>query len=153
MFEAAVAMYDEVLAADPDSIEAINNKAWILHRHLRRDQEALALAEGLLDRSERRTLPVEFFDTLGAIQQSVGRLKDAEQSFAEGLKKAPEHPALNYHMGRLIAMDPERTARASRYLEKAKASADALSPEAASRDRLAARPDGPLIAVATDYRA
>jgi tetratricopeptide (TPR) repeat protein len=125
----AVAMYDKVLQLDSKSIEAINNKAWILHHYLSKDQEALELVEGLLGRVERRTLPGEFFDTLGSIQQAVGRHKDAEQSFAEGLKKAPNLAVLNFHLGRLIAEDRERSARASQYLSQAWEDRDQLSSE------------------------
>ncbi|WP_152050594.1 tetratricopeptide repeat protein [Tautonia marina] len=119
LFEDAVAMYDKVLSHDSKSIEAVNNKAWILHRHLGKDQEALDLIEGLLTRVEQRTLPGEFFDTLGSIQQAVGRNKDAEQSYTEGLKKSPDLAVLNFHLGRLIAADPERSARANQYLTRA----------------------------------
>ena len=37
-------------------------------------------------------LPGEFFDTLGAIQESVGQTRDAEESYLEGLKKDAEEP-------------------------------------------------------------
>ncbi|RUL88404.1 tetratricopeptide repeat protein [Tautonia sociabilis] len=129
LLQEAVAMYDKVLALDAKSIEAINNKAWILHRYLDQDQQALELAEGLLGRVERRTLPGEFFDTLGSIQEAVGRTHDAEESFAEGLRKSPDLAVLNFHMGRLIAGDPERSARASRYLSRAWELRDQLSRE------------------------
>ncbi|QDV37118.1 tetratricopeptide repeat protein [Tautonia plasticadhaerens] len=129
LLEEAVAMYDKVLAIDSKSIEAINNKAWILHRHFKQDREALELAEGLLGRVERRTLPAEFFDTLGSIQQAVGRQKDAEESFSEGLKQSPDLAVLNFHMGRLIAEDRERSARAGQYLARAWEARGQLSPE------------------------
>ncbi len=132
LLEKAVVHYDQVLEKQANSIEAINNKAWILHHHFEKHSEALALAEGLLQRADRRTLPGEFFDTLGAIQEALGRTRDAEESFAEGLKKSPDHPILNYHMGRLIASDRNRAARASSYLEKALAYRDSLPPEIAS---------------------
>lgn len=132
VFEEAVAMYDKVLSRDSKSVEAVNNKAWILHRHLGKDQEALDLIEGLLSRVERRTLPGEVFDTLGSIHQAVGREKDAEQSFAEGLRKSPDLAVLNFHLGRLIAADPERSARANQYLSKADASRAELTPEDAA---------------------
>lgn len=129
LLEEAVAMYDKVLAIDSKSIEAINNKAWILHRHFKQDRQALELAEGLLGRVERRTLPAEFFDTLGSIQQAVGRQKDAEESYSEGLKRSPDLAVLNFHMGRLIAEDRERSARASQYLARAWEARGQLSDE------------------------
>ena len=50
--------------------------------------------------------------------------KRAEQTYAQGLKKAPGFAMLNYHMGRLIAADRDRgrARRAVPYLEKALAS-------------------------------
>ena len=47
-------------------------------------------------------LPCEFFDTLGAIQESVGQTRDAEASYLEGLRRTPRNPALNFHFGKLL---------------------------------------------------
>ncbi len=41
----ALAEFDRVLKDRPETIEAVNNKAWILHTYLKRSQEALDLAE------------------------------------------------------------------------------------------------------------
>ncbi len=49
-FEKAVEQYDLVLKASANSVEAINNKAWILHTHLGRKRSALELANGFLKR-------------------------------------------------------------------------------------------------------
>jgi predicted Zn-dependent protease len=127
-FERAVGQYDLVLKSQANSIEAINNKAWILHTYLGESRQALTLARGLADRVDPAVLPGEFFDTLGAIQEALGLSRDAEDSFIKGLRKAPDHPVLNYHMGKLIASDPKRSGRAAGYLEKAKAGRSRLSP-------------------------
>lgn len=119
-FQKAVAAYDRALEEQPDSVEAVNNKAWILHRYLDQNAAALQLAEGLLQKTDPETLPAEFFDTLGAIQAAVGKSDDAEKSFAEGLRKVPDHPILNFHMGRLLASRPDQARQARRYLEKAR---------------------------------
>ena len=42
-FAKAVEEYDIVLKAQPNSIEAVNNKAWILHSYLDRSREALEI--------------------------------------------------------------------------------------------------------------
>jgi predicted Zn-dependent protease len=129
-FERAVAQYDLVLKSQANSVEAINNKAWILHTYLGESRQALALALGLAERVDPAVLPGEFFDTLGAIQDALGMTHDAEQSFTKGLRKAPDHPVLNYHMGKLIAADPDRNraSKAAGYLEKAKEGQGRLSP-------------------------
>ena len=127
-FEQAVGQYDLVLKVMPNSIEAVNNKAWILHSYLKRTPQALELANDLVKRVPTRVLPSEFFDTLGSIQESVGKTGDAEQSYLDGLKKAPENPALNFHIGRLLAADRSRTTQAKAHLGKALAARDQLSP-------------------------
>src|SRR5207244_75630 len=71
VFEQAVAQYDLVRKAQANSVEAVNNKAWILHRYLGRHAEALDLAEDLVRRADPTTLPAEFLDTLGSIQEAM----------------------------------------------------------------------------------
>lgn len=126
VFLKAVEQYDKVLAVNANSVEAINNKAWILHTYLDRSQEALELASGLLAQVDPNTLPGEFFDTLGSIQEELGLRKEAEESFSRGLRKVPDHPMLNYHMGRLIASDRNRAAKAGPYLRRASEGRDQL---------------------------
>lgn len=128
----AVEQYDRVLAVQANSIEAINNKAWILHSYLGDSPKALELATGLLKRVDPSTLPGEFFDTLGAIQEAVGKPRDAEDSYSKGLRKTPDHPVLNYHMGKLMVGDKTRAQRARPYLEKAFAARGRLSPTMAA---------------------
>ncbi|SIO65453.1 Tetratricopeptide repeat-containing protein [Singulisphaera sp. GP187] len=131
-FEKAVEQYDLVLKSAANSVEAINNKAWILHTHLGRSAQALELANGFLKRVDPGTLPGEFFDTVGSIQEATGRSREAEDSYAKGLRKSPDHPVLNYHMGKLVASDRRRVTQAGTYLEKAIAGRDRLSPTMAS---------------------
>ncbi len=128
-FQRAVAQYDLVLKSQASSIAAVNNKAWILHKHLGDSRGALALALGLLKRSDPATLPGEFFDTLGSVQEATGSAHDAEDSYARGLRKEPDHPVLNFHMGKLLLAEHNR--KAISYLEKAYASRNRLSPKMA----------------------
>ena len=120
--------YDRVLKTQPGQIEAVNNKAWILHTYLDQSQQALDLVQDLMKRVDPALLPGEFYDTLGTIQQALGRHAEAEQSFQSGLGKAPDHPVLNYHFGKLLAADHSRMARAKVYLAKALAGQEQLSP-------------------------
>lgn len=132
IFGKAVEQYDAVLKAQPGMLQAVNNKAWILHRYLNRNPEALELAEGLARRADPNSLPAEFLDTLGSIQESMNQTKKAEASYAQGLKMAPDHPMLNYHLGKLLRNDRSRAARAVDCLERAKAGKAKLSPEVAN---------------------
>ena len=131
LFEQAAAEYDAVLAQNANSVEAINNKAWILHQYLDRNAEALAVAEGLVKRVDPSVLPPDFFDTLGSIQEAMNRTQAAEGSYAEGLRRASEHPILNYHMGRLLSADRNRSSGAVPYLKKARAAREVLPPQMA----------------------
>ena len=91
-------------------------------------QKALELVLALQKRVNAAALPGEFYDTLGAIQESVGQTSDAEQSYLDGLKKSPEHPMLNFHFGKMIASDRSRAGKARSHLNKALAAGDRLSP-------------------------
>ena len=115
----AVAEYDLVLKFQPNSVEAINNKAWILHTYMGKSRQALELVLGLQKRVNSAALPGEFYDTLGSIQESIGKIRDAEQAYSDGLRKAPEHPVLNFHFGKMIAGDRSRAVKARPYLMKA----------------------------------
>jgi predicted Zn-dependent protease len=126
LFQRAVAQYDLVLKAQATSIEAVNNKAWILHTYLGDSRAALELAQGLLRRADPATLPGEFFDTLGTVQAATGSAREAADTFALGLRRAPDHPVLNFHMGKLLLA--EHNPKAKSYLEKAYAGRSRLSP-------------------------
>jgi cellulose synthase operon protein C len=126
-FERAVDQYNLVLKSQPNSVQAVNNKAWILHSYLKKSQPALDIILDLRKRVNAAFLPGEFFDTLGAIQEAVGHAGDAEQSFLEGLKRSPENPVLNFHFGKLILSDRDRASKARTYLMKALRNRDRLS--------------------------
>ena len=128
LFERAVAEYDRVLKMQPNQVEAANNKAWVLHTYLRRSQQAFELMQSVAKHVNAATLPGEFYDTLGNIQETLGRRSDAEQSYQLGLARSPDHPVLNYHFGKLLAADRTRTARARVYLAKALEGRSQLSP-------------------------
>lgn len=127
-FVRAVEQYDAVLKVQPNSVEAVNNKAWILHSYLGENPKALELVEGLLKRARPGALPGEFYDTLGAIQEASGQKREAEESYQSGLKKTPDHPVLNFHFGRLVAGDRARSNLARTHLAKALESRDRLNP-------------------------
>lgn len=111
--------YDKVLAKSPNAVEAVNNKAWILHHYLARHSAAAEVVEAFLKRADPSQIPAEFDDTVGSIRESVAQSREAEKAYASGLAKSPEHAMLNYHMGRLLARDPGRKTNAVSYLQKA----------------------------------
>ena len=128
----ALAQFDKILSVKPDVVEAVNNKAWILHRYRDDSKKALELARGLLQRVDPNSLPGEFYDTLGSIQEALNQPKDAEESYKKGLAKLPNHPVLNYHMGKLIAADRSRARKAAEYLKTAQDGSDRLPADMAA---------------------
>jgi predicted Zn-dependent protease len=122
----ALAEFDKILSVQPNMVEAVNNKAWILHRYRDDSKKALELAQGLLQRVDPNSLPGEFYDTLGSIQEAMNRPRDAEESYKKGLGKIPDHPVLNLHMGKLMANDKSRARKAAEYLKVAQAGSDRL---------------------------
>ena len=62
------------------------------------------------------------------MRSQLDRTKDAEESYRKGLGKTPDHPVLNYHMGRLMATDADksRSRKAADYLRVAEAGRDRL---------------------------
>ena len=129
LLDRALAEYDGILAAKPNLVEAVNNKAWILHSYLDRSQDALALAQNLANRVDAVNLPGEFYDTLGSIQEKLGQKTEAEESYRQGLSKAPEHPVLNFHMGQLMMGDKAKARKAVEYLKVAQAQSERLPAE------------------------
>jgi tetratricopeptide (TPR) repeat protein len=128
----ALAEFDRILTIQPNTVAAVNNKAWILHRYKHESKKALDLAQGLLQRVSPNVLPGEFYDTLGSIQEAMNRPKDAEESYKKGLGKLPNHPVLNLHMGALMANDPARSRNAATYLKVAQAGSDRLPTDMAA---------------------
>ncbi len=125
----AVTQYDRVLRQQATSVEAINNKAWILHHHFDEHREAKDLIGDLIARVDQETLPPEVFDTQGSIFEALGQTAQAEQAYRQGLIRDPEHPVLNFHLGRVIAADPKRVNTAGRFLQEAQRGEDRLTPQ------------------------
>jgi tetratricopeptide (TPR) repeat protein len=124
----AIEQYDQVLKTQANSIEAVNNKAWILHSYFNENKKALELMDALQKRVDPSILPAEFFDTVGAIQESLGNARAAEDTYSKGLRKNSNHPVLNYHMAKLISGDTRRVRKAKDYLQKAIAQKEKLTP-------------------------
>ena len=134
LLDRALVEYDTILAIQPTLVDAVNNKAWILHSYLKRSEDALTLAQNLMAQVDPNSLPGEFYDTLGSIQEELGRKAEAEESYKKGLSKVPDHPVLNFHMGQLMMADKSKARKAADYLKVAQAGSDRLP--AALADKL-----------------
>ncbi len=134
LLDRAMVEYDTILAAQPNLVEAVNNKAWILHSYLKRSQDALSLAQNLLGRVDPSNLPGEFYRHPRLDPGRTRAEGEAEESYKKGLSKAPEHPVLNFHMGQLLLADKTKARKAVDYLKVAQAGSDRLP--AALADKL-----------------
>ena len=85
-FERAVAQYDKVLKVQPFSLEAVNNKAWILHSYLDRSQEALELAKGIVAKVDGDEIPELF----GDVTKGNERLRRGVRPGSEGAPDTAE---------------------------------------------------------------
>ena len=112
--------YDLRAQGPAQLVEAINNKAWILHYLPRQTRQALELVLALQKRVNCRRPARRVLSTRWARSRSpIGKTASAEQSYLDGLKKAPEHPVLNFHFGKMIAADRSRAVKAQTVPEKA----------------------------------
>ena len=99
--EGALAVYEELLDKQPDSLILINNVASLIAEH-RADEASLERAHQLALRLRDVDL-APFKDTLGWVHFRRGEFRaavDYLESAAEGL---PEHPLVRYHLGRAYA--------------------------------------------------
>ena len=98
--------YQQLLQAEPDNLEVLNNLAFILSSHLEDPQAAVPLAE-----RARQLAPdsAEVLDTLGWTYYQANRTDDARRVLEESVEARPL-PANTYHLGRLYheRNNPER---------------------------------------------
>lgn len=128
-YEQAADEYGKVIQANANVIEAVNNRAWILHKHLGENEKALEVASEFAGRNAPRALPTEFLDTLGSIQAAVGQKPKAEETYKAALDSDPDSPILNFRLGCLISEDTKRTEEALACLRRAEARIGELRPE------------------------
>ena len=79
-----------------------------------------------MSRIDPSLLPAEFFDTMGSIQESLGKPSEAATTYARGLERNPALPMLNYHLGKLLASNPRTETQAAGYLKRALEKSNAL---------------------------
>ncbi|MEO1368248.1 MAG: tetratricopeptide repeat protein, partial [Acidobacteriota bacterium] len=144
----ALALYDEVLAGDPDHVGARNNRAVALYR-TGRVEEALGALEALarehpghpdahnnlaalaLDRgrwsdaaaharSALRARPdhVNAWLNLGLARDGEGQFQEAENAFRRCLDLDGRHTMARFHLARLYARDPGRAPSAAELLRE-----------------------------------
>lgn len=93
----AVAAYEAALAREPDEQNAVNNLAMLLVSHRQQDEASRARALSLAEKLEGSRNPV-FMDTLGWVYLKNGRVQEALPLLQQAVAKAPDAPALRFHL-------------------------------------------------------
>jgi tetratricopeptide (TPR) repeat protein len=93
----AIALYEGVLARNPDSPAAMNNLAILLVNY-RTDSDSLARAQKLADQLASSSL-VQVIDTRGWVKYKSGDFYGAEALLQRAVDQVPDSPELRYHLG------------------------------------------------------
>lgn len=98
----ALACYQEVLAAEPDHLIALNNAAYLLHEVFAKPNEAASLAERGMAAAKDTPLHADLMDTLGWIHVSLGRLDEAVSLLNRACQVRSAQASARYHLGEAL---------------------------------------------------
>ncbi|MGD9733793.1 MAG: tetratricopeptide repeat protein, partial [Desulfamplus sp.] len=117
-YNKAIIIYEETLKNNPQSWDAANNLAFLLAETDGTPytlQRAFELAQKALSINPQSPY---IQDTLGWIEYKRGDISTAAKNIEAAVKKIPEHPVINYHMG-VIYHSMGKTSEAQKMLNKA----------------------------------
>ncbi|MEM6355356.1 MAG: tetratricopeptide repeat protein [Pseudomonadota bacterium] len=120
--DGAIAQYDAIFTARPDSMVAANNLASMLSMHKADDPEAVQRARTIALRLRSSDVP-EMQDTFGWTLYLNGDYRGALQALKPAAEKLPENPIVLYHYGMTLKA-LERNDEARSVLDRAAALAD-----------------------------
>lgn len=100
----AVNEYEQVLKAQPGSVLALNNLAWLYFED--GDARAVELAERAYDRAPERA---EIIDTYGWLLIKNGRLEQGLSLLEKAAKRSPENGDIRYHLAAGLAEVGDKT--------------------------------------------
>ena len=120
----AIALYQGVLARNPDSPVAMNNLAILLVNY-KTDADNLARAQKLADQLASSSL-VQVIDTRGWVKYKSGDFYGAEALLQRAVDQIPDSPELRYHLG-MAQLRSGETEPAEQNLETALRSAKPFS--------------------------
>lgn len=115
-YDAAIALYDELIKNDPSSQAAINNLAMVLASY-KSDPQSLERAKELAVRLKGTNNPA-YLDTIGWVQYKRSEYDVAVTTLGEALRAAPDEPMLRYHLGMALYKKGD-AAQAKENLKKA----------------------------------
>ncbi len=101
--DAAVAHLEQVVAAEPENVAALNNLSWTYH--LRKDERALATAGKAYRLAPKSPM---IADTYGWILLSAGKVEEALPVLQEAARLAPGEPNIAFHHAAALARSGER---------------------------------------------
>jgi tetratricopeptide (TPR) repeat protein len=93
----AIALYEQVLVKQPNSVFAVNNLAMMLITY-RSDPASLSRAQKLADQLASSSR-VDLIDTRGWVKFKSGDFHGAESLLQQAVDKAPTAPEIRYHLG------------------------------------------------------
>ena len=126
----AVAEYEQVLKAQPGSVLALNNLAWLYFED--GDSRAIDLAQRAYERAPERA---EIIDTYGWLLIKNGSVEQGLTLLEKAARRAPENGDIRYHLAAGLAQAGEKT-RARRELTAALDSGKPFSEKAAAQTLL-----------------
>ncbi|NUN95147.1 MAG: tetratricopeptide repeat protein [Candidatus Omnitrophica bacterium] len=108
LIEDAVAGYRKVVelgGKTPLAVGALNNVAWLLAREEATRAEALEFAkrayEAAPENPRTRLKDGNILDTIGWVHFLSGKTEEARGYIEQALQALPNHPTINYHLGRV----------------------------------------------------
>lgn len=113
----AIAAYGMVLRTNPRNVFSANNLAALLADY-KKDAASLEQAFGLSRDFEKDAPHPLFLDTLGWVRFKMGQQEEALRLLKQALAKAPNLPALNYHLGTALYQSGQKD-EARGFLSKA----------------------------------
>jgi tetratricopeptide (TPR) repeat protein len=99
--EGAIALYEEIYAADSSAVAIANNLASLIATH-KDDLESIARAATIAKRLRELDVPA-FQDTYGWIAYRQRNLKEARTYLEPAAKGLPDDPLVQYHLGMTYA--------------------------------------------------
>ncbi|ULA68958.1 MAG: putative TPR domain protein, component of TonB system [Nitrospira sp.] len=116
-FDAAIDAYGTVLRINPRNVFSANNLASLLTDY-KGDAASLERAFTLSREFEKDAPHPLFLDTLGWLRLKMGHPDHALRLLKQAIAKAPDLPAVNYHLGSALHQSGNKE-EARRYLSKA----------------------------------
>ncbi len=112
--EAAIALYDRVLARTPDHSDALHLKGVAVYQSGDLNQAETLIARAIAHRGDQ----AEYYSNLGLVQQAKGSLFEAAALYTKALQLKPEYPEARINLG-VVCQASGRLAEAEQHYRQA----------------------------------